>query len=101
MIVSCDSITFIEDNRYTKCQKSSYNRIVLHGLDVVQFIIKLLISFLVYRIGEYVQHWWRWVRSGVMLRGWNVVSVFAVLNSLKQLAYHLNFLKVSHFSDCT
>jgi hypothetical protein len=53
------------------------------------------------RIGEYVKRWWRWVRSGVLLKGWNVVSVFVVLNFLKLLPDYLSFLKVSNFSQRT
>jgi hypothetical protein len=53
------------------------------------------------RIGEYVKRWWRWVRSGVLLKGWNVVSVFVVLNFLKLLPDYLSILKGSNLSQRT
>jgi hypothetical protein len=52
-------------------------------------------------IGEYVKRWWIWVRSGVLLRGWNAVFVSGVLNFLKQVLDYLRFLKGSHFSHYT
>jgi hypothetical protein len=33
MIMSCDTIIFLEDSRYAKYQESSYNRIAPYGLD--------------------------------------------------------------------
>jgi len=107
MIMSCDTIIFLEDSRYAKYQESSYNRIAPYGLDVVQVTIQRFLdkicqlyeqSTTQYRIGEYVKRWWRWVRSGVLLKGWNVVSVFVVLNFLKLLPDYLSILKGSNLS---
>jgi hypothetical protein len=110
MIVICDTIAFLKGGRYAKYQENSYNRIAPHGLNVAQVPFQRFLDKICQlygqgatqcRIGGYVKRWWRWVRSGVVLRGWIVVSVFVFLNFLKTLIYNLPFLFGSYFSQCT